>query len=168
MTIAPEAGSERMRKVINKNLNEAAILNAAEMLVSRDIESLKLYFMIGLPEERDDDVLAIAELTGKILERIRGSHKHIGGVTVSLNPFVPKPWTPFQWDPMEPVASLKRKVATLRGALGRIGGPAITLDAESPREAYFQALRLARRSRRRRHPRTPEHQALRRRRRDLA
>jgi radical SAM superfamily enzyme YgiQ (UPF0313 family) len=140
VTIAPEAGSERMRKVINKNLSENDILRAADLLVGRDIESLKLYFMIGLPEERDDDLLAIAELTGKILERIRGSHKHIGGVTVSLNPFVPKPWTPFQWDPMEPPASLKRKVASLRTALGRIGGPAITLDAESPREAYFQTL----------------------------
>jgi len=140
VTIAPEAGSERMRKVINKNLTEADILRAADLLVERDIESLKLYFMIGLPEERDDDLFAIAELTSKILERVRASQKHIGGVTVSLNPFVPKPWTPFQWDPMEPPASLKRKVATLRAALGRIGGPAITLDAESPREAYFQTL----------------------------
>jgi hypothetical protein len=59
---------------------------------------------------------------------------------VSLNPFVPKPWTPFQWDPMEPVAAIKRKIVALRAALGRIGGAAITLDAESPREAYFQAL----------------------------
>ena len=140
VTIAPEAGSERMRKVINKNLTEGDILRAADLLVERDIESLKLYFMIGLPEERDDDVLGIAELTGKILDRVRGSHKHIGGVTVSLNPFVPKPWTPFQWDPMEQPASLKRKVASLRGALGKLGGPAITLDAESPREAYFQTL----------------------------
>ena len=139
-TIAPEAGSERMRKVINKNLTEADILRAADLLVERDIESLKLYFMIGLPEERDDDVLGIADLTGKILGRVRGSHKHIGGVTVSLNPFVPKPWTPFQWDPMEQPASLKRKVATLRTALGKLGGPAIALDAESPREAYFQTL----------------------------
>jgi radical SAM superfamily enzyme YgiQ (UPF0313 family) len=140
VTIAPEAGSERMRKVINKNLTEADILRAADLLVKRDIESLKLYFMIGLPEERDDDVLGIAGLTGKILERVRASHRHIGGVTVSLNPFVPKPWTPFQWDPMEQPASLKRKVATLRNALGKLGGPAIALDAESPREAYFQTL----------------------------
>jgi radical SAM superfamily enzyme YgiQ (UPF0313 family) len=140
VTIAPEAGSERMRKVINKNLTEADILRAADLLVERDIESLKLYFMVGLPEERDDDLLGIADLTGKILERVRSSHKHIGGVTVSLNPFVPKPWTPFQWDPMEQPASLKRKVATLRSALGKLGGPAIALDAESPREAYFQTL----------------------------
>ena len=140
VTIAPEAGSERMRKVINKNLTEADILRAAEMLVNRDIESLKLYFMIGLPEERDEDVLAITHLTGKILDLIRARKKHIGGVTVSLNPFVPKPWTPFQWDPMEEPSKIKRKIALIRAELGRIGGAAIELDAESPRAAYFQAL----------------------------
>ena len=61
-------------------------------------------------------------------------------MTVSLNPFVPKPWTPFQWDPMEDAATIKRKVALLRSELRRIGGGAIDLDAESPREAYFQTM----------------------------
>jgi radical SAM superfamily enzyme YgiQ (UPF0313 family) len=140
VTVAPEAGSERMRKVINKNLSEPEILHAADLLIGRGIENLKLYFMIGLPEERDDDVREIAHLTGKILERSRVQKKSIGRVTVSLNPFVPKPWTPFQWDPMEEVASVKQKVALLRGELGRLGGSAIELDAESPREAYFQTL----------------------------
>ena len=140
VTVAPEAGSERMRKVINKNLTENEILNAAEMLVGEGVENLKLYFMIGLPEERDDDVLEIANLTGRILERARAQKKRVGRVTVSLNPFVPKPWTPFQWDPMEDTASLKRKIALLRAAFGRLGGPSIELDAESPREAYFQTL----------------------------
>lgn len=140
VTVAPEAGSERMRKVINKNLTEGDILNAAEMLVGGGVESLKLYFMIGLPEERDDDLIEIGNLTGRILERARAQKKRVGHVTVSLNPFVPKPWTPFQWDPMEDVASVKRKIALLRAALGRIGGASIELDAESPREAYFQTL----------------------------
>jgi radical SAM superfamily enzyme YgiQ (UPF0313 family) len=140
VTVAPEAGSERMRKVINKNLSEPEILNAAEMLVGGGVESLKLYFMIGLPEECDQDVFEIAILTGRILERARGQKKRVGHVTVSLNPFVPKPWTPFQWDPMEDAASLKRKVMLLRTALGRIGGASIELEAESPREAYFQTM----------------------------
>jgi radical SAM superfamily enzyme YgiQ (UPF0313 family) len=140
VTIAPEAGSERMRKVINKNLSEPEILQAAEMLVGGGVESLKLYFMIGLPEESDDDVREIARLTGTILERARAGKKHVGRVTVSLNPFVPKPWTPFQWDPMEDAQSLKRKIVMLRAELGRISGGAIELDAESPREAYFQTL----------------------------
>ncbi|HXZ88134.1 MAG TPA: radical SAM protein, partial [Candidatus Binataceae bacterium] len=140
VTIAPEAGSERMRKVINKNLTEPEILNAAEMLVGGGVENLKFYFMIGLPEEHDGDVLEVARLTGRILDRARGAKRRVGHVTVSLNPFVPKPWTPFQWDPMEDAATLKRKVAMVRAELGRIGGGAIELDAESPREAYFQTL----------------------------
>jgi radical SAM superfamily enzyme YgiQ (UPF0313 family) len=140
VTVAPEAGSERMRKVINKNLSELEILQAADLLIGKGIENLKLYFMVGLPEERDQDVSEIALLTGKILERSREQKRSIGRVTVSLNPFVPKPWTPFQWDPMEEVASIKRKVALLRAELGKVGGSAIELDAESPREAYFQTL----------------------------
>jgi len=137
VTVAPEAGSERMRKVINKNLTEEEILRAAAMMVGEGVENLKLYFMIGLPEETDDDVLAIARLTAKILERARASHQRVGQVTVSLNPFVPKPWTPFQWDSMEDPRSIKRKIAMLRTELGRLGAE---LDAESPREAYFQTL----------------------------
>ncbi len=138
VTVAPEAGSERMRKVINKNLTEDEILAAAEMLVGEGVENLKLYFMVGLPEEREEDVLAIAHLTAKILARARGNRRRVGQVTVSLNPFVPKPWTPFQWDPMEDARTLREKIAMLRSALGRLGP--VELDAESPREAYFQTL----------------------------
>jgi radical SAM superfamily enzyme YgiQ (UPF0313 family) len=138
VTIAPEAGSERMRKVINKNLTEEQILRAAEMTVGEGVDNLKLYFMLALPEETDDDVLAIARLTGAIIERARARRQRVGRVTVSLNPFVPKPWTPLQWDPMAEPREIKRKVAMLRAALGRLGP--IELDAESAREAYFQTL----------------------------
>jgi radical SAM superfamily enzyme YgiQ (UPF0313 family) len=140
VTIAPEAGSERMRKVINKNLSEPEILRAADLMVGEGVTNLKFYFMIGLPEEQDADVREIARLTGTILARMRAGKKSVGHATVSLNPFVPKPWTPFQWDPMEETASLKRKVAIIRAELGRIGGGSIELDAESPREGYFQTL----------------------------
>jgi radical SAM superfamily enzyme YgiQ (UPF0313 family) len=139
VTVAPEAGSERMRKVINKNLTEDEILSAAAMMVGEGVENLKLYFMCGLPEERDPDVIAIADLTGRILERARASRKHVGRVSVSLNPFVPKPWTPFQWDPMEDPRSIKRKIALVRTALGPLGS-SVEVDAESPREAYFQTM----------------------------
>ena len=138
VTVAPEAGSERMRKVINKNLTEAEILDAAEMMLGEGVGNLKFYFMIGLPEERDEDVLAIADLVAKVLERARARRTRIGSVTVSLNPFVPKPWTPFQWDPMQDARSIKRKVAMLRQRLTRLGQ--VELDAESPREAYFQTM----------------------------
>ena len=139
VTVAPEAGSERMRKVINKNLTEQEILDAAAMMVGEGVENLKLYFMCGLPEERDEDVIEIAALTARILERARTSRQHVGRVTVSLNPFVPKPWTPFQWDPMQDPRTIKRKIALVRNALGPLGG-AVEVDAESPREAYFQTM----------------------------
>ena len=140
VTIAPEAGSERMRKVINKNLSEPQILEAGALLAGEGIENLKLYFMIGLPEEQDNDVLEIARLTTKILERVRAQASSLARVTVSLNPFVPKPWTPFQWDPMEDARTIKRKIVLLRSEINRLAGNAVELDAESPREAYFQTL----------------------------
>jgi radical SAM superfamily enzyme YgiQ (UPF0313 family) len=138
VTIAPEAGSERMRKVINKNLTEEQILGAAAMMLGEGVANLKLYFMIGLPEERDHDVLAIADLTGKIIAGARERRQRVASVTVSLNPFVPKPWTPFQWDRMEDARTSKRKIAMLRSALNKLGP--VELDAESPREAYFQTM----------------------------
>jgi radical SAM superfamily enzyme YgiQ (UPF0313 family) len=138
VTVAPEAGSERMRKVINKNLTEAEILHAAEMMLGEGVGNLKFYFMIGLPEERDDDIVAIGDLVALVVERARARKARIGSVTVSLNPFVPKPWTPFQWDPMQDSRSIKHKVAILRQRLGALGQA--ELDAESPREAYFQTL----------------------------
>jgi radical SAM superfamily enzyme YgiQ (UPF0313 family) len=143
VTVAPEAGSERMRKVINKNLTEEQIVSAAELMVAQGgVENLKCYFMIGLPEETDHDVLEIARLIERILSRTRAIGKAVGRVTVSLNPFVPKPWTPFQWDPMEQARTLKHKVAILRTALGKLAAQfgRIELDTESPREAYFQTL----------------------------
>jgi radical SAM superfamily enzyme YgiQ (UPF0313 family) len=148
-TVAPEAGSERMRRVINKNLSEADILRAAELLVGEGVHSLKLYFMIGLPTETDEDVLAIAALTERIRDRLvdggrellrsgASRRSRIGTVTVSLNAFVPKPWTPFQWDAMEPIPALRTKGRRLRRALGRAAN--VELDIESPREAYLQTL----------------------------
>ena len=141
VTIAPEAGSERMRRVINKNLREPEILRAAEMLVGEGVQDLKLYFMIGLPGEEDSDVDAIAELTMKIRERFLGKGKErgrIGKITLSVNNFVPKPWTPFQWDPMIEVAAAKSKLDRLRRALGPVAN--VEVEGESPREAYLQTL----------------------------
>ena len=141
VTVAPEAGSERMRRVINKNLDEADILRATELLVGEGVDHLKLYFMIGLPSETDDDVLAISALAERIRARLAGGareRRRVGAVTVSLNPFVPKPWTPFQWDPMESIPSLRAKVQLLKRALGR--APNTQLDVESPREAYLQTI----------------------------
>jgi radical SAM superfamily enzyme YgiQ (UPF0313 family) len=139
VTMAPEAGSERMRRVINKNLREPEILRAAEMLVGEGVDSLKLYFMIGLPTEQDADVDAIVDLTLRVRERFMGKGRargHIGRITLSINSFVPKPWTPFQWDPMVTVAAGRAKLARVREALRRV--PNVDVEGESPREAYLQ------------------------------
>jgi len=141
VTIAPEAGSERMRRVINKNLSENDILRATDLLVGEGVQSLKLYFMIGLPTETEKDVDAIADLVAAVRARLidggRGRSR-VGTVNVAANAFVPKPWTPFQWDPMEAISTLRAKGRRLRHRLGRMAN--VTLDLESPREAYLQTL----------------------------
>ena len=139
VTIAPEAGSERMRRVINKNLTEREILRAAEWLTAGGVEALKLYVMVGLPTETDADVDGIVDLAGKVRARLMaGGRPKVGRILVSINPFVPKPWTPFQWEPMAPLADLKRKLARVRRALSTV--PALQVETESPREAYLQTL----------------------------
>ena len=140
-TVAPEAGSERMRRVINKNLSEADILRAADLLVGEGVRDLKLYFMVGLPSEESADVDAIADLTAKVRARLgdtERARRRVANITVSVNPFVPKPWTPFQWDAMESIPSLKAKFGQLRRRLGKL--PNVHLDTESPRAGYFQTL----------------------------
>ncbi|MFM7734410.1 MAG: radical SAM protein [Alphaproteobacteria bacterium] len=135
VTIAPEAGSERMRRVINKNLTEPEILRAAELLAGSGVRALKLYSMIGLPTETDADVLAIADLAASIRSRLPGG---VGRITLSINPFVPKPWTPLQWEPMEDLRVLRDRARLLQAAASRI--PGATVDLESPRDAYWQTL----------------------------
>jgi len=137
VTVAPEAGSERMRRVINKNLTEPEILRAADWLVGSGVQAMKLYFMIGLPTETHEDVAAIVELTRKIRGRFHRDGR-VRRLTLSINPFGPKPWTPLQWEPMEAIPSLKRKLGWLRRALGAI--PGVEVETESPREAYLQTL----------------------------
>ncbi|MBX3183585.1 MAG: TIGR03960 family B12-binding radical SAM protein [Polyangiaceae bacterium] len=119
LTFAPEAGTQRMRDVINKNVTEEQLLETAERTFSKGFDKMKLYFMIGLPTEEDDDVLGIVQVgrgalqVGKRLARGRAS------VTVSVSTHVPKPHTPFQWCAMDPLEEVARKQRLLRGAIGR-------------------------------------------------
>jgi radical SAM superfamily enzyme YgiQ (UPF0313 family) len=97
--------------------------------------------MVGLPSEQPEDVDTIAELTARIRARLcdaERARRRVANITVSVNPFVPKPWTPFQWDPMETLPALKQRFARLRRRLTAV--PNVALDAESPREGYFQTL----------------------------
>lgn len=132
VTVAPEAGSERLRRLINKNLTESEILRAAALLAEGGVASMKLYSMIGLPTETDEDVLAIAELATKI----RGHLDGVGRIHLSINPFVPKPWTPLQWEPMEAIDVVRRRAKLLRKAVAAI--PGSSMDLESPRDAAWQ------------------------------
>jgi radical SAM superfamily enzyme YgiQ (UPF0313 family) len=147
-TIAPEAGSERLRRVINKGLKEEQVLAAVEMLVQGGIPGLKLYFMLGLPTETPRDVEEIVRLCKRVkhgfltASRPRG---RMGQITVSLSSFVPKPATPFQWTAMDDVDSLKSKIAHVRKGLRRVAN--VRVHADTPRWAYVQGL-LARGDRR--------------------
>ena len=141
ISLAPEGGSQRMRDLIRKNLTETQILDACGMLIERDILNLKLYFIIGLPGETDADLDELVRLVETIRERViaRGrANKRLGEITLSVNPFIPKPFTPFQWCGMEPLSSLERKVKLLEGRLRRLSN--VKLKVESLRESYLQAL----------------------------
>ncbi|OGR13172.1 MAG: radical SAM protein [Desulfobacula sp. GWF2_41_7] len=140
-TIAPEAGSERMRAVINKKIKEGDILFAAKKLVEAGIINIKLYFMIGLPFEEDADAHAIVDLTKKIkLEFLNASKKKhkIGTLTLSINQFIPKPFTPFQWSPMEKESVLKKRADIIKEGLKKI--PNVKINVESLRKAKIHAL----------------------------
>jgi len=141
ISLAPEGGSQRLRDLIRKNLTEEQILNACDLLISRDILNLKLYFIIGLPTETEADLEELIRLVSaikeRILERARGNRR-IGEITLSVNPFIPKPFTPFQWCGMEPLASLEKKVKLLEGRFRTI--PNVRLKVEGLKDCYFQAL----------------------------
>ncbi len=141
IAIAPEAGSERLRKVINKGITEEDLLRAADLVFRSGIPNLKLYFIIGLPTETQEDVDAIIALAEKIHE-VQLKHARpqgrIGRITLSVNSFVPKPFTPFQWSPMEKVESLNRKQRFLKKAVSKIGNMNIIHDL--PKWEYVQAL----------------------------
>jgi radical SAM superfamily enzyme YgiQ (UPF0313 family) len=140
-TIAPETGSERMRRVINKGLTEEDILSATEKLVAGGIPNLKLYFMVGLPTETVEDVAAIATLVKKIKHRFLRSSRsrgYMGTITVSLNAFVPKPVTPFQWAAMDELTTLKKKMKQVKDGLKKVANVRVNTDV--PRWALIQGL----------------------------
>jgi len=122
MTFAPEAGTQRMRDVINKNVTEEQLMETAERVFSKGFDSMKLYFIIGLPTEEDDDVRGIIHVGKNALAVARRLKRHRAKITVSVSTHVPKPHTPFQWCAMDDADEVRRKQALLKAELGRERG----------------------------------------------
>ncbi len=137
ISIAPEAGSKRLRRLINKGLTEDDILNAVDNIKAHNIPNIKLYFMWGLPDETTKDISAIIALAGKI-RQLMNEYDNSGLLTVSLSPFVPKPQTPFERYGFESQKSLKHKLAYLLEGLKKVKGIRILHD--SIRLSFYQAL----------------------------
>ena len=144
ITLAPEAGSARMRAVINKGIEEEHLFRAMDLGMAAGIRHYRLYIMLGLPYETEDDVDAVADLAGRLKDYLERNESR-GTLTLSINPFIPKPFTPFQWAPMANKkyieAALKRLKKSLSGRKG------IEMIAEPTKSAYIQGV-LARGDRR--------------------
>ncbi|NVM25890.1 MAG: radical SAM protein [Desulfobacterales bacterium] len=141
LTIAPETGSERLRRVVNKKLTTEQIIEAIILIARTGLFHIKLYFMIGLPTETREDMKDIVSLVKSIrhyvIKESKG-RKRIGRIRLSINCFVPKPFTAFQWFPMDTVDSLKEKQTLLKRSLSGEGGIGISFDV--PKWAYIQSL----------------------------
>ena len=144
ITIAPETGSERLRRVINKGISEENLRTAAQLSAKSGIQHMRLYIMIGLPTETDEDIDAIIGLA----ERTQAHMAEVGckgRLTLSINPFIPKPFTPFQWMAMDHQKSVEKKLQYIKKSLQK--NRRIEVLVESPKEAYIQGV-LARGDRR--------------------
>jgi radical SAM superfamily enzyme YgiQ (UPF0313 family) len=123
LTLAPECGTDRMRRILNKQFTNTDILDRATWIFENGIQNLKLYYMVGLPWETHEDVEGIVTLTEQIRDRmiqVGRARGRVGRIHPSVNPFVPKPGTPYQWLPMEDPKETDRKLQFLRKAFGRM------------------------------------------------
>lgn len=148
IALAPEAGSQRLRNLVNKHLSREQIIGAVQCLAGEGILNLKLYFLIGLPTENEQDLEEMMDLITEIRQvwvEMQRPFGRLGTITLSVNPFIPKPMTPFQWVAMATVPELKKSVSFLRKQINRL--PNVQLQVESLRSAELQGV-LARGDRR--------------------
>ncbi len=137
-TIAPEAGSQRLRNVINKNIGEEDIRRAVEDAFSLGWQVIKLYFMIGLPTEEDTDIDALVDLVKRLRTLLRSFGKHRRGeMHISLTTFIPKPHTPFQW---EPQIGLDEGYRRLSGIRHRLQMPGISVKWQQPEVSFLEGV----------------------------
>ena len=137
MTVAPEAGSVRMRAAINKGITEEHIYEAMEYAAQAGMPNTKLYFMIGLPGESDEDIEEMVALVHRVRKRM-DELGHTGDLVLSVNAFVPKPFTPYQWSPLENIKTLKRRFKLLQTGFKK--DRRIRLLTESLKETVLQAV----------------------------
>lgn len=137
VTFAPEAGSERLRKIINKGLSHEAIISSANFIADSNINQIKLYFLIGLPGEEDSDINGIANLITEI-HQVFFEKKVKKTITVSVNGFIPKPWTPFQWAKMETPNEIRRKRKMLATKIKSF--PNVIINKKSIKEEMLQGV----------------------------
>ena len=139
LTVAVDGPSERMRNVINKAATDEFIVEKCRFLTQKGILHLKIYSIIGLPGESDEDIdqfIALVEKIHKVYVQACRERGNIGNLTIGLSPLIPKPGTPFQWHPMESVSSLKKKFLRLRKAFGPLSN--LKMSFGSPNEAFLQ------------------------------
>ena len=137
LTMAPEAGSRRMRAVINKGIEEEHLFHSMELGMAAGIRSFRLYLMIGLPMEEMEDIQAIVDLACKLQSYLDAQH-YKARLTLSINPFIPKPFTPFQWLPMAEQSFVENALKMIHQGLRPYKN--IDIIAESPRSAYVQGI----------------------------
>lgn len=144
MTVAPEAGSERMRAAINKGITEEHVYNAIELAAEAGMRNIKLYYMIGLPGEEEEDIAETVEMILRIRKEMDVAGNK-GELVISVNGFVPKPFTPYQWSPLCSVRTLRKRFKLLNDGLKK--NKRIKLITESLKETVIQSV-LARGDRR--------------------
>jgi len=137
ITLAPEAASIRLRRIINKSITDEHLYDSIKKAVDGGIPHIRLYIMIGLPFEEQEDIDEIVTLAEKIKDYMESLGSK-GKLTLSVNPFIPKPFTPFQWMPMAPMNVVEKKLKFIEGGLRQRKN--IEVLVESPKEAYVQAV----------------------------
>lgn len=141
VSLAPEAGSDRLRRAAGKRVVNDQVINAARELAEAGIRGFKLYFIVGLPTETDEDVDAIAALATAVRDAVTEISRPTGKmawVSLSVNPFIPKASTPFQWEPMLDPKVLEKKIERLRKQVLKVHN--LEFRFEPPKESYFQGL----------------------------
>lgn len=141
LSLAPEAGSQRLRNVIHKGITDKHIMNAVGLLIEHGIANIRLYFMVGLPTETEEDIEAIIDLIKKIKHhamKISAGKRRFKRITLSINQFIPKPVTPFQWHPLEELNMVRKKLRKIDSSMRK--EPSVKVIHDLPKWNYIQAL----------------------------